>query len=114
MAAPEQRGMVALWDACKMLESKGLIKESPIKELLAAVSVGIVNGEVMTDLDYLEDSDADVDMNVVMTESGHFVEVQGTAEGDPFPEAELNALLANAKAGIFDIIETVRKTIGNG
>ena len=72
---------VALHDAVSGLMSQGLVKESPLKDFIAAISVGIYQGKPVLDLDYLEDSDCDTDMNVVMTGSGHFVEVQGTAEG---------------------------------
>ncbi len=76
---------------------KGLVRESPLKDFIAAISVGIYQGTPVLDLDYLEDSDCDTDMNVVMLGSGHFVEVQGTAEGHPFSRTEMDALLELAK-----------------
>src|SRR5690606_38579391 len=80
---------VALEMAITKLMQEGLIKENPLKERLAALSVGInKEGEVIADLNYVEDSNCEVDMNIVMTESGKFVEVQGTAEGEPFSRAE--------------------------
>ena len=91
---------VALADAVASLMLKGLINENPIKEAVAAVSVGIVDGEVALDLDYQEDSSAEVDMNFVMTSSGRFVEVQGTAESEPFTLEQMDALRASAIQGI--------------
>ncbi len=91
---------LALQDACSRLRSEGLIAVHPLHEHLAAVSVGLVDGVAMLDLDYSEDSRAQVDMNVVMTSSGRFVEVQGTAEGLPFTRSELDELLAIAEGGI--------------
>ena len=83
---------VALVDALMTLKAKGHIAELPIKEAVAAVSVGIVGGEALLDLNYLEDSSAEVDMNFVVTSSGRFVEVQGTAEAEPFTAAEMDAM----------------------
>ncbi len=91
---------VALSLASEWMLSEGLIERSPMREKVAAVSVGIVNGLACLDLDYREDSSAQVDMNVVATESGGLVEVQGTAEGDPFPRRDLDALLDLAMAGV--------------
>jgi ribonuclease PH len=82
-----------------------------MRELVAAVSVGIVGGTPVLDLDYGEDSSCDTDMNVVMTESGGMVEVQGTAEGDPFSRAELNALLELAEQGIATIIAAQKSAL---
>ena len=84
---------VALHDACTRLQQRGKLKAHPVIEGLAATSVGVVAGTPMLDLDYREDSTAEVDMNVVMTASGRFVEVQGTAEGQPFSRVDLDALL---------------------
>lgn len=95
---------VALHDACAQLVAKSSIGRSPIKEPLAAVSVGVVDAVCMLDLDYSEDSRAEVDMNVVMTGSGRFVEIQGTAEGMPFARTELDELLALAQSGIDELI----------
>jgi ribonuclease PH len=91
---------VALHDALAGLVAAGKLAVHPMRELVAAVSVGIVGGTPVLDLDYGEDSSCDTDMNVVMTESGGMVEVQGTAEGEPFSRAELNALLELAEQGI--------------
>ncbi len=91
---------VALHDACSRLLAAGAVTTHPLREGLAAVSVGIVDAVAMLDLDYSEDSRAEVDMNVVMTESGRFVEIQGTAEGVPFSRGELDELLGLAETGI--------------
>ena len=96
--------------ACKELLKKGLIKQNPIR-LVAATSVGIVGGVPMLDLDYPEDRDAAVDMNVVMTETGQFVEVQGSGEESTFSEEELSALLALARKGIATLIEGQRTAL---
>ncbi|MDD4928934.1 MAG: ribonuclease PH [Gallionella sp.] len=95
---------VALQDAVNGLMQKGLVAESPVKDSIAAISVGIYQGTPVLDLDYLEDSACDTDMNVVMLGSGHFVEVQGTAEGHPFTRSEMDELLELAKTGIADLI----------
>jgi ribonuclease PH len=92
---------VALEMAVKKLMSSGLLKESPIKDQLAAISIGInKNDEVIADLNYEEDSSCEVDMNIIMTGSGKFVEVQGTAEGNPFSMDHLNALLSCAQSAL--------------
>ena len=91
---------VALVDALTALKKRGAIKKVPAVQLIAAVSVGIYEGTPVLDLDYLEDSAADTDLNVVMTDKGGFIEVQGTAEAAPFSADELNAMLALAKQGI--------------
>ena len=91
---------VALADAVAWLLAQGKITHSPIIDSVAAISVGVVGGVPMLDLDYNEDSNCDTDMNVVMTGKGGFVEIQGTAEGVPFSTEELNALLALAQKGI--------------
>ena len=95
---------VALHDALTRLVQRGDLKENPLREACAAVSVGIVGGVPLLDLPYVEDSTAEVDMNVVMTESGRFIEVQGTAEGMAFSRAELDDLLALAETGIGRIV----------
>ena len=95
---------VALHDAMNKLVAAGKLPASPLKDYVAAVSVGIVEGTPVLDLDYDEDSSCDTDMNVVMTGSGGIVEVQGTAEGEPFSRRELDALLALAQAGIADLV----------
>ena len=102
---------VALHDAVDGLMSKGLVQETPLKDFIAAISVGIYEGTPVLDLDYLEDSDCDTDMNVVMLGSGHFVEVQGTAEGHAFSRAEMNALLDLAHGGIAELIQMQRKVL---
>jgi ribonuclease PH len=105
-------GFVALHDACTSLMERGLIKVHPLKDFCAAISVGIVDGTPKLDLPYVEDSTASVDMNVVMTGSGRFVEVQGTAEGDPFDRNELDALTSLAENGISEIIAMQREILG--
>jgi len=95
---------LALHDALTRAVQRGAIAANPLQEACAAVSVGIIGGVPMLDLPYVEDSAADVDMNVVMTESGRFVEVQGTAEGAAFSRAELDTLLALAEKGITEIV----------
>ena len=96
---------VALHDACSRLERAGRLASHPLKEGCAAVSVGIVDALPMLDLAYSEDSRAEVDMNVVMTSSGRFVEVQGTAEGQPYSRSELDELLSLAEHGIATLLE---------
>ena len=96
---------VAAKDAVNFLLANGKITTSPITAAVAAVSVGIVGGVPMLDLDYPEDSACDTDMNVVMTGAGHFVEVQGTAEGAPFSRHEMNQLLMLAESGISSLIK---------
>ncbi|MDQ1358043.1 MAG: ribonuclease [Acidimicrobiaceae bacterium] len=96
---------LALHDACHRLAATGLIRVNPLTEACAAVSVGIVEAIALLDLDYSEDSTAQVDMNVVMTASGRFVEVQGTAEGLPFTKSELDDLLSLAEHGIAGILD---------
>jgi len=102
---------VALYDAVRDLLGKGLIKESPLKDFIAAISVGIYQGKPVLDLDYLEDSLCDTDMNVVMLGSGHFVEVQGTAEGHAFSRKEMDALLDLAQNGIAELIAMQRAVL---
>ncbi len=97
-------GMLALAEALKWLEREGKIEGSPLKFNIAAISVGIIKGVPTLDLDYALDSTADVDMNVVMTEDGRFVELQGTAEQEPFSEQELTAMKTLATAGIMSLI----------
>jgi ribonuclease PH len=97
-------GWVALHDACTRLLARGRIGAHPVREPCAAVSVGIVDGVPVLDLPYVEDVRAEVDMNVVMTGSGRFIEVQGTAEGMPFTRGELDTLLDLAQTGISEIV----------
>jgi len=95
---------VALQDAVAVLMKRKLLKETPIREAVAAVSVGMHNGTALLDLDYVEDSACETDMNVVMTAAGAFVEVQGTAEGVPFTRAQMDAMLDFARKGIADLV----------
>jgi ribonuclease PH len=96
---------VALHDACTRLVAGGRIMTHPIREACAAVSVGVVDALPILDLDYREDSRAEVDMNVVMTSSGRFVEIQGTAEGAPYSRSELDELLSLAEHGIATLLD---------
>jgi ribonuclease PH len=102
---------VALHQAFTGLVEKGLIPYHPMRDLVAAVSVGVVAGVPTLDLDYREDSGAEVDMNVVMTASGRFVEVQGTAESAPFSQAELTAMLRLAKKGIVRMLRLQKRAL---
>ena len=104
---------VALADALNKLVAAGKLKTNPMKGMVAAVSVGIVNGEAICDLEYIEDSAAETDMNVVMTEDGRIIEVQGTAEGEPFTHEELLTLLALARGGIESIVATQKAALAN-
>ncbi|MCL2657203.1 MAG: ribonuclease PH [Betaproteobacteria bacterium] len=103
---------VALHDALTGLVAAGRIAANPMRELVAAVSVGIVGGTPVLDLDYAEDSSCDTDMNVVMTAAGGIVEIQGTAEGAPFSRAELDALLALAQQGIQTLVAAQKQALG--
>ncbi|MFO6425788.1 ribonuclease PH [Escherichia coli] len=104
---------VALADALQKLVENGKLKTNPMKGMVAAVSVGIVNGEAVCDLEYVEDSAAETDMNVVMTEDGRIIEVQGTAEGEPFTHEELLTLLALARGGIESVVATQKAALAN-
>src|SRR6516225_7147088 len=104
---------VALAHALKKLRSYGTLKNNPLRDVVAATSVGIVGGVPMLDLCYEEDSTADVDMNVVMTGSGRFIEVQATAEHTPFDDAQMADLIALARAGITRIIDIQKQAAGN-
>jgi ribonuclease PH len=103
---------VAVHDALGWMRAKGMIAALPVKDFVAAVSVGMVQGEAVLDLDYPEDSACQTDMNVVMTGAGRFVEVQGTAEGEPFARAELDQLLAIAGRGIAELVAHQRRVLG--
>ncbi len=105
---------VAAHDAVTWLLGQGRIASSPLRDAVAAVSVGIVQGTPLLDLEYTEDSACDTDMNVVMTGTGGFVEVQGTAEGVPFSRAEMDSLLALADQGIRELVQTQRRALGLG
>lgn len=102
---------IALVDALTWMTDKGLLKENPLKHMVAAVSVGIFEGTPVCDLDYDEDSQAETDMNLVMTEDGKIIEIQGTAEGEPFSEEELAQLLSLGKQGIQNIITQQRQAL---
>ncbi len=104
---------VALMDAFSSMQANGLISESPLKHMIAAVSVGIYQGAAVLDLDYPEDSNAETDMNVIMTENGGFIEVQGTAEGEPYSRQELDAMLGLAESGIQSLIEKQRQALAD-
>lgn len=103
---------VALYEALRKMKERGDLKEIPIIEPIAAISVGIVNGEVVLDLDYSEDSNAHVDANIVMTESGKIVEFQSTAEGKTFDRNELLAFLEVGEKGIKEIINKQKEVLG--
>jgi len=102
---------VALVDAITAMREQGIITGNPLKHMIAAVSVGIYQGTAVLDLDYAEDSNAETDMNVIMTEQGGFIEVQGTAEGEPYSRTELDQLLGLADAGIQTLIEKQRAAL---
>lgn len=102
---------VALADAFAKLVADGRLKKNPMKGMVAAVSVGLLGEEIRCDLEYVEDSAADTDMNVVMTEDGKLIEVQGTAEGEPFSQQQLFALLESAQKGIADIVAAQKQAL---
>ena len=103
---------VALHDAISTLVASGKLAASPLKQGIAAISVGVYKGQPVLDLDYIEDSDCDTDMNVVMTEDGGFVEIQGTAEGEPFNRDAMNAMLDLASIGIKSLISKQKAALG--
>jgi ribonuclease PH len=105
---------VALVDAINHLQRKKLITQDPLRHMIASVSVGIYQGVPVLDLDYPEDSAADTDMNVIMAESGDFIEVQGTAEGATFNRSELDSLLDLAGDGIAELIAKQREALAQG
>jgi ribonuclease PH len=102
---------VALADAVASLQQRGLLVVNPLKEAVAAVSVGMVDGQPLLDLDYHEDSGAEVDMNFVMTSSGRFVEVQGTAEAEPFTIDQMDAMRSLAMDGILQLFDLQREAL---
>jgi len=102
---------VAVADAIRWCKGKGLVTGEPLRDHVAAVSVGVMNGTPVLDLDYAEDSNCDTDMNVVMTGAGGFVELQGTAEGAPFSRAEMEALVALAEGGIARLVRAQRAAL---
>jgi ribonuclease PH len=103
---------IALVDGLRRARNQGMIAAIPVTDYLAAVSVGIVDGKPVLDLCYTEDSAAEVDMNIVMTGKGRIVEVQGTAEGEPFSKAELNKLIALGEKGIKTLVRKQRGLLG--
>ncbi|MBU2591414.1 MAG: ribonuclease PH [Nitrospinota bacterium] len=103
---------VAMAMAMQWMKEKGMIGKLPIKDFLAAASVGVVKGTPCLDLNYEEDSSADVDMNIVMTGQGKFVEIQGTAEQEPFSQEEMEALLGLGREGINGLIELQKEALG--
>ena len=104
---------VAAQDAVAKLLAQGKLAQSPIRDHVAAISVGIVQGTPLLDLEYTEDAACDTDMNVVMTGAGHFVEVQGTAEGAAFTRQEMDALLVLAEKGIRDLVAMQKQSLSN-
>ncbi len=104
---------ICLSDALTYALKNGLIEKNPVKDYLAAISVGVVNGEARLDLCYSEDSAAEVDMNIVMTGSGRFVEIQGTAEGKPFSKSTMDTLIKLAEEGIYHLVEIQKKLLGD-
>lgn len=102
---------IALMEACRRLHAGGIIAELPITDTVAAVSSGLVNGTPLLDLDYDEDSGCQADMNFVMTGSGRFIEIQGTAEASPFSRDEFSTMLALAEKGIRELIEIQRANL---
>jgi len=105
-------GFVALYLALEHLVKNDILSKNPVQCFLAAISVGIVDGEYVLDLAYEEDFKADVDMNIVMTETGKIVEVQGTAEKEPFSKNDLDSLIELASKGINQLVEIQKKTLG--
>ncbi len=104
---------VALVDALTYMRSKGILKANPLKHMIAALSVGVYEGNAIADLEYLEDSDAETDMNVVMTETGKLIEVQGTAEGEPFSFEEMAEMLDLAKHGLRELFDIQKTALNN-
>lgn len=102
---------IALYDAFQWMTANELIAEFPLKEWIAAISVGIVDGRIVADLDYQLDSNAETDMNIVMTESGNFIEIQGTAEKRPFSSSELTAMLSLAEEQIRKLVLLQKQSI---
>ena len=104
--------MVAAYDAFNALVGRGVVAAVPVRHFVAAISVGVYRGTPVLDLDYVEDSDCDTDMNVVMTEAGHFIEVQGTAEGAAFDRAGMTRLLDLAQVGFTEVVMLERQAVG--
>jgi ribonuclease PH len=104
---------VALVDALTYMRSKGILKANPLKHMIAALSVGIYKGNAIADLEYTEDSAAETDMNVVMTETGKLIEVQGTAEGEPFSFDEMSEMLELAKHGLRELFDIQKSALNS-
>jgi len=104
---------VAVVDALEVAQRKKLVKENPLKHMIAAVSVGVYKGEPILDLDYAEDSKAETDMNVIMTEHGDFIEVQGTAEGEPFSAQHLQSMLDLAATGTKSLVQVQKMALAS-
>ncbi|BDT60536.1 ribonuclease PH [Massilia varians] len=104
--------MVAAYDAFSVLVGQGVLAAVPVKHFVAAISVGVYQGTPVLDLDYVEDSACDTDMNIVMTEQGHFIEVQGTAEGAAFDRVGMNRLLDLGQLGIGELIRLQKQSLG--
>jgi ribonuclease PH len=104
--------MVAAYDAFSTLLQRGAIEAIPLKHFVAAISVGVYQGVPVLDLDYIEDSGCDTDMNVVMNDAGHYIELQGTAEGDAFDRATMNQLMDLAESGIQTLIARQKTALG--
>ncbi len=102
---------IALYEACEKLVQAGKLAANPVRDHVAAISVGIYNGSAVLDLDYPEDSNCDTDMNVIMTGSGGIVEVQGTAEGEPFSREQMNVLMDLAQMGIRQLVAEQQKAL---
>jgi ribonuclease PH len=105
-------GYVAAYDAARWLRERGLIENLPVRDYVAAVSVGVFRQAAILDLDYAEDSGCETDMNVVMTGKGGFVEIQGTAEGEPFGEAQMATMMALARKGITELVTAQKHVLG--
>ena len=106
-------GCVALVDALNYLVKDGQLRKSPLKQMIAAVSVGVYKGAPVLDLDYPEDSEAETDMNVIMTDQGGFIEIQGTAEAAPFEQEQLDGMLKLAKLGINQLFEVQKAALSD-
>lgn len=106
-------GCVALVDALNALVKEGRLKQSPLVQMVAALSVGVYRGTPVVDLDYPEDSEAETDMNVIMTDRGGFIEIQGTAEGAPFEQHELDSMLSLARSGINQIFDIQKAALAS-
>jgi len=106
-------GFIALVELFKKMKADGIVKEIPVNDYVSAISVGIIENKILLDLEYEEDSKADVDMNFVMTGSGKFIEVQGTAEHVPFDKNQMHEMMTLAGQGIEELIALQKKIVGN-